>query len=63
MFAWISQKTYLIEHLQIIDHFDTVTNLYFSNMSINAEYYGKRKIGEDIFTFTPPLGTEIIEQF
>jgi outer membrane lipoprotein carrier protein len=63
MHAWINRESYLIEHLQIIDHFDTITNLYFTDITINAEYYGNRKIGEDLFYFTPPADTEIIEQF
>jgi outer membrane lipoprotein carrier protein len=63
MHVWISRETFLIEQLQIIDHFDTVTNLYFTNIKIDADSYGNRKIGEDLFYFTPPAGTEIIEQF
>jgi len=63
MHAWINKETFLIEHLQIIDHFDTVTNLYFTDITIDADYYDNRKIGEDLFYFTPPADTEIIEQF
>jgi outer membrane lipoprotein carrier protein len=63
MHAWISRETFLIKQLQIIDHFDTVTNLYFTNIMIDADSYDNRKIGEDLFYFTPPAGTEIIEQF
>jgi outer membrane lipoprotein carrier protein len=63
MYAWINRKSFLIEHLQIIDHFDTVTNLYFTDITINAEFYGNRKIRENLFYFTPPADTEIIEQF
>ena len=63
MFAWIVQETFLIKQLQIIDHFDTVTHLSFTNITIDADSYGNRIIGEDLFYFTPPTGTEIIEQF
>jgi len=63
MYVWINKDTFLIEHLQIIDHFDTVTNLYFTEITIDAQYYDKRKIGEDLFYFSPPADTEIIEQF
>jgi outer membrane lipoprotein carrier protein len=63
MHAWISRETFLIKQLQIIDHFDTVTNLYFTNITIDADSYDNRKIGKDLFYFTPPAGTEIIEQF
>ena len=63
MYAWVSRETFLIEQLQIIDHFDTVTHLSFANITIDADSYGNRTIGEDLFYFTPPAGTEIIEQF
>jgi len=63
MYVWIARGTFLIKQLQIIDHFDTVTYLYFTNIKIDADYYGDRKIGEDLFYFTPPKNTEIIEQF
>jgi len=61
--VWVSQVTFLIMHMQIIDHFDTVTDLYFDNIQIDTDYYGSRKIEEDLFFFTPPAGTEIIKQF
>jgi len=61
--VWVSRDTFLIMHMQIIDHFDTVTDLYFDNIQIDTDYYGSRKIEEDLFFFTPPAGTEIIKQF
>lgn len=63
MHAWVTEGTFLIEHLRIVDHFDTVTELYFTDITIDADYYGNRKIKEDLFYFTPPANTEIIEQF
>ena len=60
--AWVSHDTFLITHLQIVDHFDTVTDLFFYNIQIDSNHYGSREIKEDLFFFTPPAGTEIIEQ-
>lgn len=60
--AWISHDTYLIKHLQIVDHFDTVTDLFFDNIRINTDRYDGRPITDDLFHFTPPADTEIIEQ-
>jgi outer membrane lipoprotein carrier protein len=60
--AWISRDAFLITHLQIVDHFDTVTDLFFDNIQIDADQYDNRKISEDLFHFTPPANTEIIEQ-
>jgi outer membrane lipoprotein carrier protein len=62
LYLWISRDTFLITHMQIIDHFDTVTDLFFDNIKINADHYGERQITDDLFLFRPPDGTEIIEQ-
>ena len=61
--AWIDDETFLLEHLQIVDHFDTVTDLFFKNIHINSNSYGDREITKDIFSFTPPANTEIIKQY
>ncbi|MDX1776769.1 MAG: hypothetical protein R3297_09325, partial [Desulfobulbales bacterium] len=61
--AWVSYNTFLIRQLQITDHFDTVTNLFFDNMLIDSDRYGSREIKDDIFVFQPPADTEIIEQY
>jgi len=62
MHAWVTQDSFLITHLQIIDHFDTVTDLLFYNIQIDSNNYGSREITEELFNFMPPAGTEIIEQ-
>ena len=62
MHAWISKQSFLIKRLQIVDHFDTVTDLHFSNILINGKKYNERPIDNDLFSFIPPAGTEIIEQ-
>jgi len=61
--AWISHDSFLITHLQIVDHFETVTDLFFFNILINADHYDSREIKEDLFLFIPPADTEIIEQY
>ncbi len=60
--AWITRDTFLITHLQIVDHFETVTDLFFDNIQIDSDTYGSRAIKEDLFYFIPPANTEIIEQ-
>ena len=62
MHAWITKQSFLINHLQIIDHFDTITDLYFNNIQVNGDQYNNRKIDDDLFFFMPPADTEIIEQ-
>jgi outer membrane lipoprotein carrier protein len=62
MHAWITRQSFLINRLQIVDHFDTVTDLHFSNIQINADQYNKHTIDDDLFFFMPPADTEIIEQ-
>lgn len=62
IYLWIAHDTFLITHMQIIDHFDTVTDLFFDNIKINTDHYGNSEITNDLFLFRPPEGTEIIEQ-
>jgi len=62
IYAWISHDTFLITHLQIIDHFETVTDLFFNNIQIDNDSYGGKEIKDDLFIFIPPPDTEIIEQ-
>jgi outer membrane lipoprotein carrier protein len=62
LYLWIAHDTFLITHMQIIDHFDTVTDLFFDNIKINTDHYGNSEITNDLFLFSPPEGTEIIEQ-
>lgn len=61
--AWIASDTYLIKQLQIVDHFDTVTDLYFNNVQIDGEFYSKQRVTDELFLFIPPPDTEIIEQY
>jgi outer membrane lipoprotein carrier protein len=61
--AWITDGTFLLEHLQIVDHLDTVTDLFFKNVHIDSNSYGGREITKSLFSFTPPANTEIIKQY
>lgn len=61
--AWISTGTFLLEHLQIVDHFDTVTDLYFESVQIDSDSYDGREITKNLFFYTPPADTEIIKQY
>jgi outer membrane lipoprotein carrier protein len=60
--AWVDKENYLLSHLRIIDHFDTVTDLFFTNVQRDAENYKGKKITEQLFSFSPPENTEIIRQ-
>ncbi|OGQ85754.1 MAG: hypothetical protein A2512_11380 [Deltaproteobacteria bacterium RIFOXYD12_FULL_56_24] len=53
--AWIDDS-FMVRRLEIVDHFGSITNLVFENIKRNE------KVSSDVFVFTPPLGTEIIEQ-
>jgi outer membrane lipoprotein carrier protein len=53
--VWIDEN-FMVRRLEIVDHFGSITDLSFSNISRNEP------VSPEIFVFTPPLGTEIIEQ-
>jgi outer membrane lipoprotein carrier protein len=52
---WIDDN-FMVRRLEIVDHFGSITDLVFSNISRNVP------VSPETFVFTPPLGTEIIEQ-
>jgi outer membrane lipoprotein carrier protein len=53
--VWIDEN-FMVRRLEIVDHFGSITDLAFSNIRRNEP------VSPDVFVFTPPLGTEIIEQ-
>ena len=53
--VWIDEN-FMVGRLEIVDHFGSITDLAFSNISRNVP------VAPETFVFTPPLGTEIIEQ-
>lgn len=52
----------LIRRIEFIDHFDTSTTINISNISIDPFQSNKHEEIEQLFSFTPPEGTEIIKQ-
>lgn len=52
----------IIRHILIEDHFDSITELNFENVSLNSVDVGNEKVIEDIISFSIPPGTEIISQ-
>jgi len=52
---WVDEN-FMVRRLEIVDHFGSITDLVFSNITRNEP------VSPDVFVFTPPLGTEIIEQ-
>ncbi len=57
-----AESTGLITQITITDHFGTVTALAFDNIEINPFTDASAKSLQKLFTFTPPAGTEIIQQ-
>lgn len=53
---WVDRKTFLLQRLKVTDKFGTVTDLVFSKVATNQE------VPAALFSFTPPKGTEIIDQ-
>jgi len=58
---WITKDS-LIRRLEILDLFDTITVLNFSNLQVNAIDLSDTAKLEKLFSFTPPENTEIIQQ-
>lgn len=53
--VWVDKQTALVNQLQIVDQLGSVTDIFFSKVKINEP------VSPDRFSFTPPAGTEIIE--
>ncbi len=58
---WITKDS-LIRRIEILDLFDTVTVLNFSNLQVNAMDLNDTAMLEKLFSFAPPENTEIIQQ-
>jgi outer membrane lipoprotein carrier protein len=61
IFLWVANDS-LIRRIELIDHFDTRTEINLSNIIINPLDQVDRATLETLFTFEPPDGTEIIRQ-
>ena len=58
---WITSDS-LIRRMEILDLFDTITVLNFSNLQVDAMDLSDTAKLEKLFSFTPPENTEIIQQ-
>ena len=58
---WVTENS-LIRRIEIRDHFDTLTVLNFSKLSVNTLDTNDTDLMNHLFQFTPPEGTEIIHQ-
>lgn len=58
---WITDDS-LIRRIEILDHFDTLTVLNISNLQPNSLDLNDKILIKQLFDFTPPEGTEIIQQ-
>ncbi len=58
---WVTDDS-LIRRIEILDHFDTLTVLNFSNLLVNTLDRDDAELMESLFHYTPPEGTEIINQ-
>lgn len=59
--VWVSRDS-LIRRLSLRDHFGTITVLNFSDIEVNKLQDRPKAELDALFSFTPPEGTEIIEQ-
>ncbi len=53
---WVDPKQYFISRLEVVDQFGSVTTLVFANIELNPA------VKPALFHFTPPPGTEILQQ-
>ncbi|MDH3394449.1 MAG: outer membrane lipoprotein carrier protein LolA [Desulfobulbaceae bacterium] len=53
---WVSNSTWLVERIQLVDQLSSITDLFFTNIITN------KPVADGTFDFTPPPNTEIIEQ-
>jgi len=58
---WVTENS-LIRRIEILDQFDTLTVLNFSNLKVDTLDAGDKTLMKQLFQFTPPEGTEIIHQ-
>ena len=58
---WVTADS-LIKRIEIRDHFDTITDLTLTEVKANSLDDLDEKSLTDLFSFTPPKGTEIIHQ-
>ncbi len=58
---WISGDS-LIQRIELQDHFDTLTLLNLSDLQVDQLTVENERALEKLFSFTPPEGTEIIQQ-
>jgi len=58
---WVTSDS-LIRRIEILDQFDTITVLNFSNLKVGAIDTKDSALMIQLFSFTPPDGTEIIYQ-
>lgn len=58
---WVTDDS-LIRRIEILDHFDTLTVLNFSNIKVDSLDTTNADLMKNLFIFTPPDDTEIIHQ-
>lgn len=58
---WVTDDS-LIRRIEILDHFDTLTVLNFSNLKVDSLDTDNADLMKKLFSFTPPDDTEIIHQ-
>ena len=63
LYVWVDDETSLIHRIRMVDHFDTVTDLFFDNIrQLSGTDPNGPAIDSKLFSFSPPPGTEIINQ-
>jgi len=63
LYVWSAADTSMITRIRMVDHFDTITDLFFDNIKrLRRKDKEGPVIDPQLFTFNPPPGTEIIYQ-
>jgi len=63
LYVWTAADTSMITRIRMIDHFDTITDLFFDNIKrLRSKDKNGPVLDPQLFTFNPPPGTEIIYQ-
>lgn len=58
---WVTDRRH-IRRIEIVDNFETITTILLSNIEENSLTKDGELLNRQLFSFTPPEGTEIIRQ-
>ena len=53
--AWVTDEMYMLTRVRLVDFFGNVNDVRLENLLLNPD------MSDDLFRFTPPKGTEILD--